>query len=75
MQESDRESSVGSPEPASTMGVDGATSLYQNQQLLMMNALQNRSSGVNSDQTSDQLDHAKVAAAAAAHLNGTSKYS
>lgn len=73
MQESDRESSVGSPEPATTMGVDGATSLYQSQQLMMMNAaLQNRSSVVNSDQSSDQLDPAKVAAAAAAHLNGTS---
>ncbi|GLV32404.1 pou domain motif 3 [Carabus blaptoides fortunei] len=71
-EESDRESSVGSPEPASTMGVDAATSLYPNQQLLMMNAaLQNRSSGVSSDLPNDPLDPAKVAAAAAAHLNGT----
>lgn len=66
---------MGSPEPASTMGVDGATSLYPNQQLLMMNAaLQNRTSGVSSDLPNDPLDPAKVAAAAAAHLNGTSTY-
>lgn len=74
-QESDRESSVGSPEPASTIGVDGATNIYQNPQLLMMNAaLQNRTvaSGVKSEQ--DDLDHAKAAAAAAAHLNGTSQF-
>lgn len=74
MQESDRESSVGSPEPASTIGSDGSTNIYQNPQLLMMNAaLQNRSSSnVSIKSEPDDLDHAKAAAAAAAHLNGTS---
>lgn len=75
-QESDRESSVGSPEPASAVGLigpDGGTNLYQSSQLLMMNAaLQNRTPPI-TDSRQDDIDRAKAAVQAAAHLNGTSK--
>lgn len=62
-QESDCESSVGSPEPASTMGMDGNTDLSLNQKLF-----QNRL-----DDPTPSEGKSSSSPSTAAHLNGPSE--
>lgn len=64
LQESDRESSIGSPEPASTMGVDGSTELHLRQKLLHSR----------NEECSNGTEPKISPVGNAAHLNGTSKY-
>ncbi|KAF2880794.1 hypothetical protein ILUMI_25377 [Ignelater luminosus] len=61
-EESDRESSISSPEPASVMGVDGSTDLYGPQKLTHSNP---------TEPMSPKEHRISPAVSAAAHLNGT----
>lgn len=71
MQESDRESSIGSPEPASTMGIDGSTELHLRQKLLHNS--NNNNNNRNDDTTNCIEPKLSPIGNTAAHLNGTSK--
>lgn len=80
-QESDRESSCGSPEPAISMGVDESTDLHLSRKLLQHHRAEEPHQNEqpqppvshHQHQQQQQQQH-KMTPAAAAHLNGTSKF-
>lgn len=65
-QESDCESSVDSPEPASTMGMDANTDLNLNQKIFQSRP---------DDSTPSEANKASSSPSTASHINGASKQS